>query len=102
MMNSQVRISCSFDKFNKIVELSNMYCESAILDDVKKRGKKFINKVLTYSSIDDQNVVMYLYPVEAKFLINVLLNNTKEISETKNWIDILKENKENYNKERRS
>ena len=53
---------------------------------------------MTYSYIKDEKVTMNLYPSEARFLINLLNKNIKEIDITEDWMEELKQKKEEYKK----
>ena len=77
-MNGQVRVTFIKDDFNKVVELTNIFLNNSS-DDENKESKKFFNKIMTYSFIKDEKVIMNLYPSEARFLIN-LLNTVKKVT----------------------
>jgi len=75
-MNGQVRVTFIKDDFNRVVELTNIFLNNSS-DDENKELKKFFNKIMTYSFIKDEKVIMNLYPPEARFLINLLNKNVK-------------------------
>ena len=74
-MHGQVRITLFKNDFNKITELLNM--EAIKEDDSKKGYKKFFDKIMTYSFVKEDRVVINLYPSEARLLINIM-NKTKD------------------------
>ena len=96
-MNGQVRITFIKDDFNKIVELTNISLKESS-ESENKEVKKFLDKIMTYSYIKDEKVTMNLYPSEARFLINLLNKNIKEIDITEDWMEELKQKKEEYKK----
>lgn len=96
-MNGQVRVTFIKDDFNKIVELTNIYLKESS-ETESKEVKKFLDKIMTYSYIKDEKVTMNLYPSEARFLINLLNKNIEEIDITENWMEELKQKKEEYKK----
>lgn len=96
-MNGQVRVTFIKDDFNKIVELTNIYLKESS-ESENKEVKKFLDKIMTYSYIKDEKVTMNLYPSEARFLINLLNKNIEEIDITEDWMEELKQKKEEYKK----
>ena len=96
-MNGQVRVTFIKDDFNKIVELTNISLKASS-ESENKEVKKFLNKIMTYSYIKDEKVTMNLYPSEARFLINLLNKNIEEIDITEDWMEELKQKKEEYKK----
>jgi len=96
-MNGQVRVTFIKDDFNKIVELTNISLKESS-ESESKEIKKFLDKIMTYSYIKDEKVTMNLYPFEARFLINLLNKNIKEIDITEDWMEELKQKKEEYKK----
>ena len=96
-MNGQVRVTFIKDDFNKIVELTNIYLKESS-ESENKEVKKFLDKIMTYSYIKDEKVTMNLYPSEARFLINLLNKNIKEIDISEDWMEELKQKKEEYKK----
>lgn len=96
-MNGQVRVTFVKDDFNKIVELTNISLKESS-ESESKEIKKFLDKIMTYSYIKDEKVTMNLYPSEARFLINLLNKNIKEIDITEDWMEELKQKKEEYKK----
>lgn len=96
-MNGQVRITFIKDDFNKIVELTNISLKESS-ESENKEVKKFLDKIMTYSYIKDEKVTMNLYPSEARFLINLLNKNIKEIDISEDWMEELKQKKEEYKK----
>lgn len=96
-MNGQVRVTFIKDDFNKIVELTNISLKESS-ESENKEVKKFLNKIMTYSYIKDEKVTMNLYPSEARFLINLLNKNIEEIDITEDWMEELKQKKEEYKK----
>lgn len=96
-MNGQVRVTFIKDDFNKIVELTNIYLKESS-ESENKEVKKFLDKIMTYSYIKDEKVTMNLYPSEARFLINLLNKNIKEIDISEDWMEELKHKKEEYKK----
>ncbi len=96
-MNGQVRITFIKDDFNKIVELTNISLKESS-ESENKEVKKFLDKIMTYSYIKDEKVTMNLYPSEARFLINLLNINIKEIDISEDWMEELKQKKEEYKK----
>lgn len=96
-MNGQVRVTFIKDDFNKIVELTNIYFKESS-ESESKEVKKFLDKIMTYSYIKDEKVTMNLYPSEARFLINLLNKNIEEIDITEDWMEELKQKKEEYKK----
>lgn len=96
-MNGQIRVTFIKDDFNKVVELTNIFLNNSS-DDENKESKKFFNKIMTYSFIKDEKVIMNLYPSEARFLINILNRNVNKIEISKDWMDELKRKKEEYKK----
>lgn len=63
-----------------------------------RNQKKIFNKIMTYSFIRDEKVIMNLYPSEARFLINLLNKNVNKIEISNDWMDELKRKKEEYKK----
>ncbi len=96
-MNGQVRVTFIKDDFNKIVELTNISLKESS-ESENKEVKKFLDKIMTYSYIKDEKVTMNLYPSEARFLINLLNKNIEEIDITEDWMEELKQKKEEYKK----
>ena len=96
-MNGQVRVTFIKDDFNKIVELTNISLKKSS-ESESKEVKKFLDKIMTYSYIKDEKVTMNLYPSEARFLINLLNKNIEEIDITEDWMEELKQKKEEYKK----
>ena len=96
-MNGQVRVTFIKDDFNKIVELTNISLKE-LSESENKEVKKFLDKIMTYSYIKDEKVTMNLYPSEARFLINLLNKNIEEIDITEDWMEELKQKKEEYKK----
>ena len=96
-MNGQVRVTFIKDDFNKIVELTNISLKESS-ESENKEAKKFLNKIMTYSYIKDEKFTMNLYPSEARFLINLLNKNIEEIDITEDWMEELKQKKEEYKK----
>lgn len=96
-MNGQVRITFIKNDFNKIVELTNISLKESS-ESENKEVKKFLDKIMTYSYIKDEKVTMNLYPSEARFLINLLNKNIKEIDISEDWMEELKQKKEEYKK----
>ena len=96
-MNGQVRVTFIKDDFNKVVELTNIFLNNSSADE-NKESTKFFNKIMTYSFIKDEKVIMNLYPSEARFLINLLNRNVNKIEISKDWMDELKRKKEEYKK----
>ena len=96
-MNGQVRITFIKDDFNKIVELTNISLKESS-ESENKEVKKFLDKIMTYSYIKDEKVTMNLYPSEARFLINLLNKNIKEIDISEDSMEELKQKKEEYKK----
>ena len=96
-MNGQVRVTFIKDDFNKIVELTNISLKESY-ESENKEVKKFLDKIMTYSYIKDEKVTMNLYPSEARFLINLLNKNIEEIDITEDWMEELKQKKEEYKK----
>ena len=96
-MNGQVRVTFIKDDFNKIVELTKISLKESS-ESENKEAKKFLDKIMTYSYIKDEKVTMNLYPSEARFLINLLNKNIEEIDITEDWMEELKQKKEEYKK----
>ena len=96
-MNGQVRVTFIKDDFNKIVQLRNISLKESS-ESESKEVKKFLDKIMTYSYIKDEKVTMNLYPSEARFLINLLNKNIEEIDITEDWMEELKQKKEEYKK----
>ena len=96
-MNGQVRVTFIKDDFNKIVELTNISLKESS-ESESKEVKKFLDKIMTYSYIKDEKVTMNLYPSEARFLINLIKKNIEEIDITEDWMEELKQKKEEYKK----
>lgn len=96
-MNSQTKITFTKEDFNKIVELAHLCLE---VDDeyTKKSAKRFIDKVMTYSYIKDNDITMKLYPVDTRFLIELLNGFTQELDISNDWTKDLIAKKEEYKK----
>lgn len=91
-MNGQVRVTFNNDDYNKIIELTHRCFNSE--DEISKKSKIFYDKIMKFSYIKDNKVIINLYPSEARFLINILNRNSVPISLTKNWFEELKLKKE--------
>ena len=100
-MNGQVRVTFIENDFNKIVELTNESLEKSN-EESQKDGKKFFDKIMTYSYVKDGKVTMNLYPSEARFLINLLNRNSISVVPSKNWMEELIAKKEEYKKSKES
>ncbi len=100
-MNGQVRVTFIENDFNKIVELTNESLEKSN-EESQKDGKKFFDKIMTYSYVKDGKVTMNLYPSEARFLINLLNRNSIIVETSKNWMEELIAKKEEYKKSKES
>ena len=100
-MNGQVRVTFIEKDFNKIVELTNESLEKSN-EESQKDGKKFFDKIMTYSYVKDGKVTMNLYPSEARFLINLLNRNSISVVPSKNWMEELIAKKEEYKKNKES
>ena len=100
-MNGQVRVTFIEKDFNKIVELTNESLEKSN-EESQKDGKKFFDKIMTYSYVKDGKVTMNLYPSEARFLINLLNRNSISVEPSKNWMEELIAKKEEYKKSKES
>lgn len=96
-MNGQVRVTFVKDDFNKIVELANNSLNVSS-EEENTVAKKFFDKVITYSYIKDEKVTMNLYPAEARYLINLLNKNVESVEITNDWIEELRQKKEEYKK----
>ena len=96
-MNGQVRVTFVKDDFNKIVELTNNLLNVSS-EDNKIVADKFFNKLITYSYIKDEKVTINLYPSEARYLIYLLNKNVESIEITNDWMQELKQRKEEYKK----
>ena len=75
-MNGQVRVTFIKDDFNKVVELTNIFLNNSS-DDENKESKKFFNKIMTYSFIKDEKVIITFrvfsfFPVINNGIINIL------------------------------
>ena len=99
-MHGQVRITLFKNDFNKITELLNM--EAIKEDDSKKGYKKFFDKIMTYSFVKEDRVVINLYPSEARLLINIMNKNLNPVVVTNDWMSELISKKEQYKKEKES
>ena len=100
-MNGQVRVTFIENDFNKIVELTNESLEKSN-EESQKDGRKFFDKIMTYSYVKDGKVTMNLYPSEARFLINLLNRNSISVEPSKNWMEELIAKKEEYKKSKES
>lgn len=100
-MNGQVRVTFIEKDFNKIVELTNESLEKSN-EESQKDGRKFFDKIMTYSYVKDGKVTMNLYPSEARFLINLLNRNSMSVEPSKNWMEELIAKKEEYKKSKES
>lgn len=100
-MNGQVRVTFIEKDFNKIVELTNESLEKSN-EESQKDGRKFFDKIMTYSYVKDGKVTMNLYPSEARFLINLLNRNSISVEPSKNWMEELIAKKEEYKKSKES
>lgn len=100
-MNGQVRVTYIKADFNKIMELTN-HAMNDSKDDIVKESKKFFDKVMKYSYVKEEKVIMNLYPAEARFLINILTNNTKEVEVSNDWMIDLINKKEEFKRNKES
>ena len=96
-MNSQIRLNYDKSKFNKIVEMANKLIDCND-EKIKMDSSKFINKIMKFSYVKDENVFMNLYPSETKFLITLLMNNVGDVLVEKDWYEELLKQKEEYKK----
>ena len=99
-MNGQVRITICEKDFNKIVELANNVSDLGDTD-FSQKCNKFVEKLLTYSFIKEDKVECNLYPSEARLLIYLLNEKTIPVEITKNWIEQLITNRNEYKKNKR-
>ena len=92
-----IRAKLSIDDYNKLIELLSDR-ESLIPEEVKKNGDEIKNKLLMFSEIIDNKVLVGFFPSQIEYVLYVLLTNItkKEVSE--DFYKILVENKEKYRK----
>lgn len=96
-MNSQIKICYNNIKFNEIIELANKMKISTD-ENIRLSANKFVDKIMKFSYVKDNNVYIKLYPSETKFLITMLSNNINEIKTSKDWFEELIKLKEEYKK----
>lgn len=93
-MHGQVRITLFNNDFNRIAELVKMESKKDTNDE--KGYGKFFDKIMTYSFIKENKVIINLYPSEARLLINLLNKNLNPIVITNDWMTELTLKKEQY------
>ena len=98
-MNGQVRVTFNRNDFNKISELTSNYLNRCS-EEKQKETQKFLDKILSYSSIKEDMVTIYLYPSEARFLIYLLNRNIDDIELSEDWMQKLIDNKEEYKRKK--
>ena len=92
-----IRAKLSIDDYNKLIELLSDR-ESLIPEEVKKNGDEIKNKLLMFSEIIDDKVLVGFFPSQMEYVLYVLLTNITKIEVSENFYKILVENKEKYRK----
>ena len=90
-----IRAKLSIDDYNKLIELLSDR-ENLVPEEVRKNGDEIKNKLLMFSEIIDNKVLVGFFPSQIEYVLYVLLTNItkKEVSE--DFYKILVENKEKY------
>lgn len=88
-----IRLLIGEDKFNTLIELLALNCDSSI-DEIKNNSIKLKDKLLRYSILrrdenNDSKVDIRFYPSEAEDLLFLLINSYKEIHTSENYVDKL-------------
>ena len=92
-----IRAKLSIDDYNKLIELLSDR-ENLIPEEVKKYGDEIKNKLLMFSEIIDDKVLVGFFPSQIEYVLYVLLSNITKIEVSENFYKILVENKEKYRK----
>ena len=99
-MHGQIRLSLFKNDFNRIAELVRL--ESKKEDEKSKDYEKFFNKIMTYSFVNEDKVIINLFPSEARLLFYLLNRNLNSIVITNDWMQELMLKKEKYKTEKES
>ena len=92
-----IRAKLSIDDYNKLIELLSDR-ENLVTEKIRKNGDEIKNKLLMFSEIIDNKVLVGFFPSQIEYVLYVLLTNItkKEVSE--DFYKLLVENKEKYRK----
>ena len=92
-----IRAKLSIDDYNKLIELLSDR-ENLIPEEVKKNGDEIKNKLLMFSEIIDNKVLVGFFPSQIEYVLYVLLTNITKREVSEDFYKILVENKEKYRK----
>lgn len=92
-----IRAKLSIDDYNKLIELLSDR-ENLVPEEVRKNGDEIKNKLLMFSEIIDDKVLVGFFPSQIEYVLYVLLTNITRIGVSENFYRILVENKEKYKK----
>lgn len=90
-----IRAKLSIDDYNKLIELLSDR-ENLVPEEVKKNGDEIKNKLLMFSEIIDNKVLVGFFPSQIEYVLYVLLTNITKREVSEDFYKILVENKEKY------
>ena len=90
-----IRAKLSIDDYNKLIELLSDR-ENLVPEEVRKNGDEIKNKLLMFSEIIDNKVLVGFFPSQIEYVLYVLLTNITKREVSEDFYKILVENKEKY------
>lgn len=93
-----IRATLTKEDYNKLIELITDV-KGINIEDIKKKSDEIKRKLLIYSEIKDEKVLLRFFPSQIEYVLYILLFNSKNVMVSNNYYDILVANKEKYKQE---
>ncbi len=90
-----IRVVLTKEHYNKLVELITNI-NGLDIKDIQSKSIDIKEKLLKYPEIKDEKVFSRFFPSEIEYVLDILIFNSKNVSISNNYYEMLLNNKKKY------